>query len=316
MALIQVKIHPDDCITLTEQELGLQWSQIMGKTLERMQPSTSGHGCFFPSSFSFQKVTWYILVCFSGLWQILWKEQCIFAFSFAFFVSFLFRAARWTFWRNSQLNGETLSLRLGPVSATPEPGFLMFAPMGCMHEPLYIIYTYIHICTECGKPNAKATMWVVEIQPMKMVLGMVCDSMGWFMALGLPHHRIFLQSICLPTNCSRGRTVPNSSTNYILRAPSTNSLCKPKRSIVSPGNPLHGVGRSTSLISSMDFPHLHGWTFFAAGPFSPRWWCDYQRLGRPELQSFGNRPLGPAAQGQAQISFLGVTAFQCTGMMI
>jgi hypothetical protein len=94
MALIQVKIHPDDCITLTEQELGLQWSQIMGKTLERMQPSTSGHGCFFPSSFSFQKVTWYILVCFSGLWQILWKEQCIFAFSFAFFVSFLFRAAR------------------------------------------------------------------------------------------------------------------------------------------------------------------------------------------------------------------------------
>ena len=130
-------IHPDDCITLTEQELGLQWSQTMGKTLERMQPSTSGHGCFF--SFS-----WYILVCFSGLWQILWKEQCIFAFSFAFFVSFLFRAARWTFWRNSQLNGETLSLRLGPVSATPEPGFLMFAPMGC-RTSVYNIHIHTHM---------------------------------------------------------------------------------------------------------------------------------------------------------------------------
>ena len=177
-------------------------------------------------------------------------------------------------------------------------------------EPLYIIYTYIHICTECGEPNAKATMWVVEIQPMKMVLGMV-----WFMALGLPHHRIFLQSTCLPTNCSRGRTVPNSST-----VPTSSGhqvlthYANQKDPSNPPGNPLHGVGRSTSLISSMDFPHLHGWTFFAAGPFSPRWWCDYQRLGRPELQGFGNRPFGPAAQGQAQV--LDVTAFQRTGMMI
>ena len=48
-------------------------------------------------------------------------------------------------------------------------------------------------------------MWVVEITPMKMVLGIIWDSMGWFMALGLPHHRIFLQSTCLPTALAEGQ---------------------------------------------------------------------------------------------------------------